>query len=87
MVADMVHPPCNSTYSATQRKVALYRNVQPFELTPDANDRESVLKAAEELLLSHGLVKKDDMVVMTWGEPMGQTGGTNALKITKIGDR
>ena len=76
-----------TTSRATQRKVALYRNVQPFELTPDANDRESVLKAAEELLLSHGLVKKDDMVVMTWGEPMGQTGGTNALKITKIGDR
>jgi hypothetical protein len=24
---------------------------------------------------------------MTWGEPRGQTGGTNALKITKIGDR
>jgi pyruvate kinase len=46
-----------------------------------------VLKAAEELLLARGLVKKDDMVIMTWGEPMGQTGGTNALKITKIGDR
>jgi len=61
--------------------------VQPFELKPDANDRESVLKAAEELLLARGLVKKDDMVIMTWGEPMGQTGGTNALKITKIGDR
>lgn len=76
-----------TTSRATQRKVALYRNVQPVELKPDANDRESVLKAAEELLLARGLVKKDDMVIMTWGEPMGQTGGTNALKITKIGDR
>jgi len=76
-----------TTSRATQRKVALYRNVQPFELKTDANDRESVLKAAEELLLARGLVKKDDMVIMTWGEPMGQTGGTNALKITKIGDR
>jgi pyruvate kinase len=27
------------------------------------------------------------MIVIVWGEPMGQVGGTNALKITKIGDR
>jgi pyruvate kinase len=46
-----------------------------------------VLKAAEDLLLAKGLVKKDDMIVIAWGEPMGQVGGTNALKITKIGDR
>jgi pyruvate kinase len=72
---------------ATQRKASLYRNVHTFELNPAASDRESVLKAAEDLLLAKGLVKKDDMIVIAWGEPMGQVGGTNALKITKIGDR
>ena len=71
---------------ATQRKASLYRNVHTLELA-HSTDREAVLKAAEELLLAKGLVKKDDMIVMTWGEPMGQVGGTNALKITKIGDR
>lgn len=71
---------------ATQRKASLYRNVHTLELAHSV-DREAVLKAAEELLLAKGLVKKDDMIVMTWGEPMGQVGGTNALKITKIGDR
>lgn len=71
---------------ATQRKASLYRNVHTLELAHSI-DREAVLKAAEELLLAKGLVKKDDMIVMTWGEPMGQVGGTNALKITKIGDR
>ena len=70
----------------TQRKASLYRNVHTLELAHSI-DREAVLKAAEELLLAKGLVKKDDMIVMTWGEPMGQVGGTNALKITKIGDR
>jgi pyruvate kinase len=70
----------------THRKAALYRNVHTLEL-PHSTDREMVLKNAEELLLAKGLVKKDDMIVVTWGEPMGQTGGTNALKITKIGDR
>jgi len=72
---------------ATQRKASLYRNVHTFELNADARDRESVLKAAEDLLLAKGLVQKDDMIVIAWGEPMGQVGGTNALKIAKIGDR
>ena len=71
---------------ATQRKASLYRNVHTLELAHSA-DREAVLEAAEQLLLAKGLAKKDDMIVVTWGEPMGQVGGTNALKITKIGDR
>lgn len=71
---------------ATQRKMALYRNVHPLELAR-STDRESVLIEVETLLLAKGLARKDDMIIVTWGEPMGQTGGTNALKITKIGDR
>jgi pyruvate kinase len=45
-----------------------------------------VLKAAEELLLARGIVNKGDLIVMTWGAPMGQVGGTNALKIVKVGE-
>ncbi len=70
----------------TQREATLLRNVHPLEL-PRSHDREQVLGDVEALLLAKGLVKKDDMIVVTWGEPMGQTGGTNALKITKIGER
>ena len=70
---------------ATQRKAALYRNVQTFELAK-STDREAVLKAAQNLLLSKGVVQLGDLVVVTWGEPMGQIGGTNALKIMKIGE-
>jgi pyruvate kinase len=70
---------------ATQRKAALFRNVTTFELA-QSTDREAVLKAAQDLLLAKGVVQKGDMIVVTWGEPMGQTGGTNALKIMKIGE-
>lgn len=70
---------------ATQRKAALYRNVHTLELA-QSNDRDEVLKAAQNLLLSKGVVKNGDMIVVTWGEPMGQVGGTNALKIMKIGE-
>ena len=69
---------------ATRRKLALYRNVTALELQPSP-DREKVLRDAEMLLLEHKLVGKGDTVVLTWGEPMGMVGGTNALKIMKIG--
>ncbi len=69
----------------TQRKAALYRNVTPLELE-HSSDREVVLKAAQDLLLAKGAVQKGDMIVVTWGEPMGQVGGTNALKIMKVGE-
>jgi pyruvate kinase len=70
---------------ATQRKAALYRNVSTLELA-QSTDREEVLKAAQDLLLDKGVVQNGDMIVVTWGEPMGQIGGTNALKIMKIGE-
>ena len=70
---------------ATQRKVTLYRNVQPFHLL-QLGDSSAVLRQAEELMLAKGAVKKGDMIVVTWGEPMGQVGGTNALKIVRVGE-
>jgi pyruvate kinase len=69
---------------ATRRKLALFRNVQPFELE-QSRSSEAVLKAAEALLLSKGAVEKGDLIVLTVGEPMGQPGGTNALKIVRVG--
>ncbi|MES2128457.1 MAG: pyruvate kinase [Pseudomonadota bacterium] len=69
----------------TQRKVALYRNVKAYNLLQKAGSAE-VLKQAEDLLVENGIAKKGDMIVVTWGEPMGQVGGTNALKIVKVGE-
>lgn len=69
----------------TQRKVALYRNVSTFN-SPYSTDRDAVLKAAEAVLLKKGFVSQGDKIVVTWGEPMGQVGGTNAMKIVKVGD-
>ncbi|MFO1322921.1 MAG: pyruvate kinase [Burkholderiales bacterium] len=70
---------------ATQRKMALYRNVRPLFLEQTA-DRDGVLLAAEELLVAKGQVKAGDLVVLTVGEPMGKSGGTNTMKIVKVGE-
>jgi pyruvate kinase len=53
---------------------------------PHSTDREAVLKMAQDLLLAKGVVQRGDMIVITWGEPMGQVGGTNALNIMKVGE-
>jgi pyruvate kinase len=70
---------------ATQRKAVLYRNVTTMALA-HSTDREAVLKMAQDLLLAKGVVQRGDMIVITWGEPMGQVGGTNALNIMKVGE-
>ncbi len=69
---------------ASQRKMQLYRNVVPLPLEASA-DRDTALEQAEELLLSQGVVQRGDFIVLTIGEPMGQPGGTNTLKIVRVG--
>src|SRR5436190_10660607 len=54
---------------ATQRKLALYRNVQPLYFEQGA-ERDAVLLAAEDLLLANGHVQNGDLIVLTIGEPM-----------------
>jgi pyruvate kinase len=69
---------------STQRKLSLFRNVVALELK-QCHDREVVLESVETLLRERGIVKTGDTIVLTWGEPLGVVGGTNALKIMKIG--
>jgi pyruvate kinase len=71
--------------TVTQRKLALYRNVCTHQLTQDA-PTDVVLRAAEDLLVKQGIAQKGDMIVVTWGAPMGKVGGTNALRIVKVGE-
>jgi pyruvate kinase len=70
---------------STLRKAGLYRNVRAYHLLQECGS-DVVLKAAEDLMVANGIVKKGDMIVVTWGEPMGQVGGTNALRIVKVGE-
>ena len=71
--------------ASTARRLALYRNVRPLHFAAGA-DRDAALAGAERLLLDKGVVKRGDLVVLTVGEPMGQAGGTNTLKIVRVGE-
>ena len=69
---------------ATQRKMAMYRNVRPL-LMDTSVDRDTALEQAEGHLKNRGIVQKDDVYAITCGEPMGAPGGTNMLKICRVG--
>jgi pyruvate kinase len=68
---------------ATQRKMALYRNVRPLLMDTSA-DRDTALDQAEGHLLRRDIVQSGDVYVITCGEPMGAPGGTNMLKICRV---
>ncbi len=68
----------------TQRKMALYRNVRPLLMDTSVN-RDEALAQAEQHLRQQGIVAAGDIYAITCGEPMGAPGGTNMLKICRVG--
>ncbi|MES2956113.1 MAG: pyruvate kinase [Pseudomonadota bacterium] len=68
---------------ATQRKMALYRNVRPL-LMDQSVERDTALGDAEAHLKKRGIVASGDIYAITCGEPMGAPGGTNMLKICRV---
>ena len=68
---------------ATQRKMALYRNVSPLLMDTSA-ERDRALQQAENHLRERGIVQPGDVYAITCGEPMGQPGGTNMLQICRV---
>ena len=65
--------------------MTLFRNVRPLYLE-QSDDRDAVLHAAEDLLVAKGQVQHGDLIVLTIGEPMGKSGGTNTMKIVRVGE-
>jgi len=45
-----------------------------------------VLHEAEEELRRRSAVMDGDLIVLTIGEPIGKSGGTNTMKIVKVGE-
>jgi pyruvate kinase len=70
----------------TRFRVSLFRDVFPLLTTFVATDRDHLLAQAEEILLEAGAVEMGDLVVITIGEPIGQAGGTNTMKLVRIGE-
>ena len=73
-----------TTQAKSERAMALYRNVRPI-LMGKFDDRDTALAAAERLLVDKGVLRPGDTYAITCGEPMGYPGGTNMLKVCRVG--
>ncbi len=74
-----------SSVIETRRRVTLFRGVYPIAFK-GARDPETALNMAEDELLKRGAVHRGDYIVLTIGEPFGKAGGTNTMKIVKVGE-
>ena len=70
----------------TRYKVSIFRGVAPLLIRYISHDRDELLREAEDELIRAGVVELGDLIVLTIGEPIGQAGGTNTLKIIKVGE-
>jgi pyruvate kinase len=70
----------------TRRKLTLFRGVYPVNFKSTTSDREQLLIEAEDELRRRGAVRDGDLILLTFGEAIGKTGGTNTMKIVRVGD-
>src|SRR5882672_2297176 len=75
-----------TSQTATRYRCALFRDVFPLMVKFVGHDREELLQEAEKVLVENGVVKLGDLIVLTIGEPIGKSGGTNTMKIVRVGE-
>jgi pyruvate kinase len=75
-----------TSQTATRYRCSLFRDVYPLMVKYVGHDREELLAEAEKVLVDNGVVQDGDLIVLTIGEPIGKAGGTNTMKIVKVGE-
>src|SRR2546422_7796310 len=75
-----------TSQTATRYRCALFREVFPLMVKYVGHDREELLREAEKVLVENKVVKAGDLIVLTIGEPIGKAGGTNTMKIVRVGE-
>jgi len=72
-------------HEKTLRRVTLYKGVYPAKSEMLGKTHPKVNAEAIDVLLNCGVVSENDLVIITKGDLMGVDGGTNALKIVRVG--
>jgi pyruvate kinase len=75
-----------TSQTTTRYRCALFRDVFPLMVKYVGHDREELLREAEKSLVENKVVKEGDLIVLTIGEPIGKAGGTNTMKIVRVGE-
>jgi len=75
-----------SPEKVARRKLTLNRGVYAYPIEQSGKDRDDILREMENTLLRNNVVSEGDLVLLTFGEPIGTAGGTNTMKILKVGE-
>jgi len=70
----------------TRRRVTLFRGVYPVNFALPSTDPAEVLEEAVGELRRRSAVRDGDLTILTIGEPLAKPGGTNTMKIVRVGD-
>ena len=70
---------------AVRKKLTLHRNVFPYPICQQDQSKEVIFTDVEKVLLEGKVLKSKDEILITFGEPFGTMGGSNTLKIIKLG--
>ncbi len=71
---------------ATRRKVTLFRGVYPVSFDLMVHDSQKANEEIVEELQRRGAVRTGDLIIITKGDLNGVEGGTNVMKILRVGE-
>lgn len=75
-----------SRFKHSLGKMTLYRGVYPIFFDVTQCSRDSANQDAISLMEQKELLQKSDTVILTKGDHLGRSGGSNAMKILVVGD-
>ena len=75
-----------TTHVETRRKVTLFRGVYPINFEKPNSDHAAVNSETLKVLIERGVVENGDLVLLTKGDLMGSMGGSNVMKIIRVGE-
>jgi pyruvate kinase len=70
----------------TARRICLYKGVQSIKLDKLEENHAQANMQVIGLMRKIGTVKKGDLVIITKGDLLGTSGGTNAMKVVEVGN-
>jgi len=70
----------------TRRRVTLYRGVYPVSFNVDKMDINKTNEEITNEMMRRTALRPDDQIIMTKGDKDGVPGGTNVMKILRVGD-
>ncbi len=75
-----------SPNSQSRRKMAMFKNVYPIDHSwPEGFNNSQIAQDAIQRLFEDGVLTAGQRVVFTMGEELGMQGGTNTLRLLKVG--